>query len=180
MNKPRRYFNIGLIVIPIALIDAPAAAAQAAAYSGVTNSMVLFQENCAVCHGENLEGAPQGTSLRGELRHGDSMTDIIASTSNGYEASGMPTWRDTFSPLQIRNIAMYILETRANVDYVTSNFDMPLSIPEGGIESELEDFRLETVVDDLDPLPFFYRATARWAPAADRKDKRRPHHRRER
>ena len=81
MKKPRQYLRLGLIAIPIALINAPAAFAQAAAYSGVTNSMVMFQENCAVCHGENLEGAPQGTPLRGELRHGDSMADIIASTS---------------------------------------------------------------------------------------------------
>ena len=154
MKKLRQYLKLCLIVIPIALIKVPAAFAQAEAYSGVTASMELFQENCSVCHGENLEGAPQGTPLRGELRRGDSMADIIASISDGYEASGMPTWRDTFSAAQIRNVAMYILETRANVDYVTSNFDMPLSIPEGGIESELEDFRLETVVDDLDPLPF--------------------------
>ena len=154
MNKPRRYLKLGLIVVPIALINAHAADAQAAAYSGVTNSMVLFQENCAVCHGENLEGAAQGTPLRGELRHGGSMADMIASISNGYEATGMPTWRATFTPLQIRNIAMYILETRANVDYVTSNFEVPLSIPDGEIESELHDFRLETLVDNLDPLPY--------------------------
>ena len=154
MKTPRQYLKLCLIVIPIALIKAPAAFAQAEAYSGVTNSMVLFQENCAVCHGENLEGAPQGTPLRGELRHGDSMADMVASISNGYEASGMPTWRDTFSPAQIRNIAMYVLETRANVDYVTSNFEMPLSIPDGEIESELHNFRLETLVNDLDPLPY--------------------------
>ena len=108
MKKPLRYLKLCLIVIPIALIEASAAFAQAEAYSGVTNSMVLFQENCAVCHGENLEGAPQSTPLRGELRQGDSMADIIAGISNGYEASGMPTWRDTFSPAQIRNIAMYV------------------------------------------------------------------------
>jgi len=154
MNKPRQYLKLGLIVLPIALIQAPAAFAQAEAYSGVTASMELFKENCAVCHGENLEGAPQGTPLRGELSHGDSMADIIASTSNGYEASGMPTWRGIFTTAQIRNIAMYILETRANVDYVTSNFEMPLSIPDGAIESELHNFRLETVVDDLEPLPY--------------------------
>jgi len=154
MSRPRQYLQLGLIVIPMALIKAPAAFAQAAAYSGVTNSRVMFQENCAVCHGENLEGAAQGPPLRGELRHGDSMADIIASTSNGYEASGMPTWRDTFTPVQIRNIAMYILETRANVGYVTSNFEEPLSIPDGEIESELHNFRLETLVDNLDPLPY--------------------------
>ena len=154
MKKLCQYLILGLIVIPIALIKAPAAFAQAEAYSGIINSRVLFQENCAVCHGENLEGAPQGTPLRGELRHGDSMADVIASISNGYEASGMPTWQNTFSTAQIRGIAMYILETRANLDYVTSNFDMPLSIPDGGFESELHDFRLETVIDGLDPLPF--------------------------
>ncbi len=70
MNKPRQYLKLGLIVVPIARINAPDAAGQADAYSGVTNSMVLLQENCAVCHGENLEGAAQGTPLRGELRYG--------------------------------------------------------------------------------------------------------------
>ncbi len=154
MNKPRRYLKLGLIMIPIALINAPPAVAQAEAYSGVTNSMVLFQENCAVCHGENLEGAAQGTPLRGELRHGESMADMVASISDGFETSDMPSWREIFSEAQIRNIALYVLETRADVGYVTSNFEAPLSIPDGEIESELHDFRLETLVDGLDPLPY--------------------------
>ena len=154
MKKLGRYLKICLIVIAMDLIVIPAALAQAQAYSGVTDSIVLFQENCAVCHGENLEGAPQGTPLLGELRHGDSMADISVSINNGYVDSGMPTWRDTFSGAQVRNIAMYILETRANVNYATSNFDMPLSVPDGEIESELHNFRLETVAGDLDPLPF--------------------------
>ena len=73
MKKLSQYLKILLIVLPTTLMVAPAAFAQAQAYSGVTDSIALFQENCAVCHGENLEGAPQGTPLRGELRHGDSM-----------------------------------------------------------------------------------------------------------
>jgi len=131
-----------------------AAFGQAQAYSGVIESMLRFQENCAVCHGENLEGAAQGTPLRGELNHGESIAEIIASISSGFEASGMPVWRDIFSPIQIRGIAMYVLEARANVDYVTSNFDMPVSIPAGELESELHDFRLETVASNLNPLPY--------------------------
>ncbi|HIE94523.1 MAG TPA: cytochrome c, partial [Acidobacteria bacterium] len=134
MKTLRQYLKLALLVISIVLINAPAAFAQAEAYSGVISSMELFQENCAVCHGENLEGAAQGTPLGGAFRHGDSMPDVIASISNGYEASGMPDWQDTFSPEQIRSIAMYILETRANLDYVTSNFDMPLAIPDGWFE----------------------------------------------
>tara|TARA_B100000959_G_scaffold142223_1_gene149278 strand:- start:3524 stop:5068 length:1545 start_codon:yes stop_codon:yes gene_type:complete len=147
-------YKISLLVFPAILIIPVTAFSQAEAYSGVTASMRMFQDNCAVCHGENLEGAAQGTPLRGVLRHGESMGDLIASISRGYETSGMPTWRDIFSPTQIRSIAMYILETRANVDYVTSNFEMPLTVPEDEIESELHSFRLETLVSDLNPLPF--------------------------
>ena len=146
--------TIPILGIPFTLIITANAFAQADAYSGVTDSMVLFLENCAVCHGENLEGAVQGTPLGGELRHGDSMGAITSSISRGYETGGMPAWENVFSAAQIRNIAMYILETRANVNYVTSNFDLPLSLPDSEIESEMHDFRLVTVIDELDPLPF--------------------------
>lgn len=121
---------------------------------GVVDSVALFQENCAVCHGENLEGAALGSPLIGELRHGDTMAEITASISNGYSAAGMPTWQDTLNSAQIRNIALFITETRANVDYETFNYDSPLEIPEGVITTELHNFRLETVVSDLDTQPF--------------------------
>ena len=82
------------------------------------------------------------------------MADVVASIANGYVDSGMPSWDDIFSPVEIQGLAMYVLETRANVGYVTSNYDAPLSIPEGEFETEFHSFRLETLVDDLDPLPF--------------------------
>jgi len=86
MKHASRVLELGSIAILVALIDAPPSLAQAEAYSGVTASMGLFQENCAVCHGENLEGAPQGTPLRGELRHGDSMADLVSILSEmGFE-----------------------------------------------------------------------------------------------
>ena len=124
------------------------------AYSGVTASRLAFQENCAVCHGENLEGAAQGTSLRGDLVHGEAMADVVASISTGYVDTGMPSWNDIFSPVEIQGLAMYVLETRANIGYVTSNYDAPLEIPAGVFETEHHAFRLETVVGGLDPLPF--------------------------
>jgi glucose/arabinose dehydrogenase len=149
-----RYLKICLLLVPMTPVMAPAAFAQAQAYSGVTASINRFQENCAVCHGENLEGSAQGVPLRGELLHGESMAELTASIGNGYVDSGMPAWRDTFDSADIRSIALFILESRANVDYATSNFDMPLTIPDAKIESELHDFRLETVATDLEPLPF--------------------------
>ena len=56
---------------------------EAEAYSGITESRLIFRENCAVCHGENLEGATQGTPLREDLVHGESMDEIIASITDG-------------------------------------------------------------------------------------------------
>ena len=156
MNKTHLCFTFSWLLLPAALIAATSASAQQepVAYSGVTESRLMFQENCAVCHGEDLEGAAQGTPLRSELVHGEFMADVVASIANGYVDSGMPSWDDIFSPVEIQGLAMYVLETRANVGYVTSNYDAPLSIPEGEFETELHSFRLETLVDDLDPLPF--------------------------
>ena len=127
---------------------------EAVAYSGITESRMMFQDNCAVCHGEDLEGAAQGSPLRGELIHGESMDDIIASITGGYETAGMPSWRDIFAPVEIQGLAMYVLETRANVGYVTSNYDAPMVVPEEEFETSLHNFRIETLVTDLDPLPF--------------------------
>ena len=53
----------------------------------------LFDENCGVCHGEQLEGAPQGTPLVGvDLIHGDSVDQISLSIAEGSPQRGMPAW----------------------------------------------------------------------------------------
>jgi glucose/arabinose dehydrogenase len=127
---------------------------EAEAYSGVTESRLMFQENCEVCHGQDLTGAAQGSPLRDELTHGQSINDIIASISEGYTEAGMPGWRDLLSPIEIRGLAMYILETRENVGYVTSNYDAPIEIPNNIFETKLHNFQIQSVVGDLDPLPF--------------------------
>ncbi len=121
---------------------------------GVGQSMQSYAESCAVCHGENLEGAALGVPLLGELRHGDSFDEIVSSIGNGFQSAGMPPWRDTMSESDIRNLALFITETRANVSYSDFNYDTPIAIPEGRIASELQDFRIETIVADLDAQPF--------------------------
>ena len=114
----------------------------------------MFQENCADCHGESLEGTGQGSPLRGSLIHGESIEAIVTSITNGYEVQGMPSWRDIFSPTEIRGLAMYLMETRNNVGYVTSNYDTDFTLPDEVFETSLHDFSLEIIAEDLDPLPF--------------------------
>ena len=127
---------------------------EAEAYSGVTESRLMFQDNCAVCHGENLEGTGQGSTLQGNLIHGHSIEAIVTSITNGYEAQGMPGWRDIFNPTEIRGLAMYLMETRNNVGYVTSNYDTDFEVPNAIFETSLHDFHLEIIAEDIDPLPF--------------------------
>ena len=143
-----------ILVFGLSSTEQSIAQQEAEAYSGVTESRLMFQNNCAVCHGENLEGTGQGSTLRGSLIHGESIEAIVTSITNGYEVQGMPSWRDIFSPTEIRGLAMYLMETRNNVGYVTSNYDTDFTLPDEVFETSLHDFSLEIIAEDLDPLPF--------------------------
>lgn len=116
---------------------------------------VVYQAECAVCHGDRLEGAAQGTPLVGvDLVHGDSVAAITASITNGFPAKGMPKWSKALSSAEIKNLALFILETRADLNYQNFNYDAELVIPEGTVATEQHAYRMETIIDDLDPLPF--------------------------
>ena len=113
-----------------------------------------YQEHCAVCHGVSLEGAAQGTPLVGiELRHGDSIDEIEKSIAGGIAETAMPAWSATLDADRIQRLAIYISEQRSSLTYTDFKIAAPLVIPAGVIESELHDFRIETVATGLDPLP---------------------------
>ncbi len=115
----------------------------------------VYAENCAVCHGAELEGTPLGTPLAGrDLLYGDSADAIARSISDGFPATGMPAWSKTLDPGQIRGLALLISERRANYGRTDFKTDAPLAIPEGPLESEQHRFRLEPVARGLHPLPF--------------------------
>jgi glucose/arabinose dehydrogenase len=114
-----------------------------------------FDESCSVCHGEELEGTPQGTPLVGvQLIHGDSVAEISQSIAEGFPQRGMPAWSDTLTASQIQSLAIYISERRVDRRFTDFKVDTPLTIPQGTLESELHDFRIEVVATDLDPLPY--------------------------
>lgn len=114
-----------------------------------------FNELCAVCHGEDLLGAAQGVPLAGnELVNGDSIADMSRSIANGSPQNGMPVWSETLSADQIRNLAIYIAERRSNLSYLDFRITSAPLVPDGVICSEEHDFRLETVAEKLDPLPY--------------------------
>jgi glucose/arabinose dehydrogenase len=114
-----------------------------------------FNDQCAVCHGENLRGAPLGTPLVGQdLRHGDSVKEIARSIANGFPDKGMPAWSETLNESQIWNLALYVAEQRQGTTILDKNADIALTIPAGTLHSERHAFRIETIAAGLDPLPF--------------------------
>jgi len=116
--------------------------------------VAIYHEHCSVCHGEQLEGAAQGTPLVGTLAHGDSVDELSRSIARGSPQRGMPAWEATLDPGTIRSLAIYIAERRDDRRFTDFKVDKPLHVPQGTIDSELHDFRIETLATGLDPLPY--------------------------
>lgn len=105
---------------------------------------LAYTEHCSVCHGEHLQGTALGTPLVGvALRYGDAPGEIGASIANGSPTEGMPGWSEILPETEIKNLAIYIADLRANIDRWDNRRDVPLEIPEGTVASELHDFRNE-------------------------------------
>ncbi len=116
-----------------------------------------YRDTCAACHGANLEGTPQGVPLTdAALRHGDSVDDIAKSIANGFPAARMPGFAATMDPVQIRRLAIFISEQRANLAYTDFKVAAPPAIPGGVVRSEAQSFRVETVATGLDALPYSF------------------------
>ncbi|MEJ0098321.1 MAG: PQQ-dependent sugar dehydrogenase [Pseudomonadota bacterium] len=114
-----------------------------------------YKQTCVVCHGEKMEGAPQGVPLVGRaLAHGDSVDAIAKSIAGGNAQRGMPAFAATMDAAKIRSIATYIAETRANFSYVDFKVGAPPVVPTGKMRSEAQSFRIETVATDLAPLTY--------------------------
>ena len=115
----------------------------------------MYREHCAVCHGERMEGAPQGTPLIGAtLVHGSSTDALIASISNGFQERGMPGWSATMSSEQIKTLALWIAETRDGLLYSEFNYTDELSLPQDTIPTQAYDIEIDVLIEGLDPLPY--------------------------
>lgn len=115
----------------------------------------LYAEQCAVCHGESFEGAPQGPALVGRaLANGDTVAQLSLSIAEGFPERGMPGWSGVLNDAQIRGLAILVAEQRVGRRMIDFKVDKPLAIPTEPVASELVSFRIETVASGLDPLVF--------------------------
>lgn len=149
--------SIALLLVLLATSIVPAVAEdQGARSQDVAAIGRLFNERCAVCHGEQLQGSAQGVALVGrELSGGALAAELEGSIARGRPERGMPAWSQTLSATEIRALAIYVAEKRAGFREDDNRFRVadPIVLPAGIVHSERQDFRVDTVVEGLDPLP---------------------------
>lgn len=112
-----------------------------------------FQAQCAVCHGEQMQGAAQGTPLVGQpLLHGDSMQALTASIANGFPDKGMLGWAEPLGAREINTLSLLIRENREG--WSGGNFAKTIELPSEPIQTQMHAYTIERVVDGLDRRPY--------------------------
>ncbi|MEZ4415522.1 MAG: c-type cytochrome [Gemmatimonadota bacterium] len=83
----------------------------------------VFQTNCFVCHGVNLEGGIGPNLVDDEWIHGASVDSILATISNGVLDKGMPNWGSLLGPEKVNQVAAYVISLNPEV----TQSDAPMS-----------------------------------------------------
>ncbi len=95
----------------------PAAAAAQAEFvttdAAVAQGEVVFSQNCASCHGPNLEGGIGPNLVDEEWIHGSSPEEVIATITNGVLDKGMLAWGPILGAEAINQVTAYVLSKSA-------------------------------------------------------------------
>lgn len=74
----------------------------------------IFIENCATCHKET-GGGDSGPNLTDQYWiHGGGIKNIFKTVKYGFVEKGMPGWSDKLNPLQIKQVASYVMSLQGS------------------------------------------------------------------
>jgi len=80
----------------------------------ITTGANIYKGNCATCHGALAEGIV-GPNLTDEYWiHGGGISNIFKSIKYGIPAKGMIAWQGQFNPVQMQQIASYIISIQGS------------------------------------------------------------------
>lgn len=111
------------------------------------NVAQFFDQNCANCHGKNLQGGQAPSLLSDTWKHGGDDASIAHSISEGYITNGMPSWKAALNDAEIRAMVVLIREKRAAAQREHTVFAKPNE--DEIVKSQEHSFRIRTVVDGL-------------------------------
>ena len=76
---------------------------------GVESGKVLFNQYCTACHGQNAEGVVGPNLTDAYWLHGGSIKAVYHTVTEGIPEKGMISWKKQLNPLQIQQVASYVL-----------------------------------------------------------------------
>ena len=99
--------------LPLLLTSAVCTAATAHAQQWRTGQIAdAYAQNCASCHGANMEGGQAPSMLDDVWTYGGDDETIARIIRNGVPEKGMPPWAEKFSDRDIRAMVIFMSETR--------------------------------------------------------------------
>lgn len=108
----------------------------------------LFEQNCASCHGSNLQGGQTESLLDDHWLHGNGDDEtLFRIIRDGDEANGMPPMKGDLNDADIRALVIYIREKAAQARQGQTTYARPTE--NQIVKSREHSFRLKTVVDGL-------------------------------
>ncbi len=76
---------------------------------GIEAGKLLFNQYCTACHGQNAEGKVGPNLTDGYWLHGGSVKAVYHVVMEGVPEKGMISWKKQLNPLQIQQVASYVL-----------------------------------------------------------------------
>lgn len=105
----------------------------------------IYSKYCSGCHGAKFEGGVGGSLVDGQWKHGSSDTDIFKSIAKGNLQLGMSPWEGVLADDQIRSLVIFLREKEKET--LTKGMSFPVPSPDKVTQTELESYRIETLVD---------------------------------
>ena len=109
---------------------------------------VFFSNNCAACHGINLQGGTAPSLLTNVWTQGADDISIARAISEGNPTKGMPAWKEALTEAEIRAMVVLLREKIAKAQSETNIVAKPI---DGEVVASVEHkFRFKTVAEKLD------------------------------
>lgn len=107
----------------------------------------FFTNNCAACHGINLQGGTAPSLLTNAWAYGSDDASIARIISDGNAPKGMPSWKEALTESEIRAMVVLLREKIAKAQSETNVVAKPI---DGEVVVSAEQkFRFQTVADNL-------------------------------
>lgn len=112
MTVKGNFFRLGIVCLVLSAGGCASRAQKKPAPAGAVPVRVLYERNCAVCHGPRGEGTQLGTMKTPPLNSGAALTDpderFFKQISDG--GNGMPPFKHMLDDRQIEDLVRFIRE----------------------------------------------------------------------